>query len=577
MHKLIWALPLLQLQLSAVSAAAAAASAEYSPLDSSSLHESVFFEQFLTPDLASSGWVPSSARKIDGPPYNGKWAIREAHKYPGFSGDNGLVMDSEADFFGISKKLPEPFIRAGRDLVLQFEVKFQDGVTCGGAYLKLVSGLEPASFSDSSRYEIMFGPDICGSENRVHFLMKRAENDDTDSKLRTPPMAKTDALSALYTLIIRANNEMEIRINGGVAKAGHLHHTPHLMVPPVSVPEFVPDMRAQKPADWDDRPVILDDSVEKPADYDEKHNLMWIADPDVRKPENWNDDETAPLYIADPTATRPEEWDDEEDGVWNAPLIPNPECAHGCGKWEAPKIANPSYKGEWMPPAIANPNYMGEWVRPQIRNPLYGNTSAGFRPIDGIGIDVWSMQAGVMFNNIYLGHSIAEAERIGNETFVPKFELEYANYKKTKPRAKHEPKAPPKTFDDMLEDSPSFVSMLKSPFLAEIRTAKTLWKSFQADPVTMMTQHPFRFAGYCFVFVIAFTLTFGFANVLLFVYLSSREDAKEHDRKSKEALEKEKSGEKEKVSELSEEEMIAQITGKATGVSARDTTTRKIR
>ncbi|KAF8005151.1 hypothetical protein HF325_000608 [Metschnikowia pulcherrima] len=92
-----------------------------------------------------------------------------------------------------------------------------------------------------------------------------------------------------------------------------------------------------------------------------------------------------------------------------------------------------------------------------------------------------------------------------------------------------------------------------------------------------MTQHPFRFAGYCFVFVIAFTLTFGFANVLLFVYLSSREDAKEHDRKLKEALEKEKTSEKEKVSELTEEEMIAQITGKATGTSARDTTTRKIR
>ena len=37
----------------------------------------------------------------------------------------------------------------------------------------------------------------------------------------------------------------------------------------------------------------------------------------------------------DPGGTRPTDWDDEEDGEWEAPVISNPKCSVGCGKWEA--------------------------------------------------------------------------------------------------------------------------------------------------------------------------------------------------------------------------------------------------
>ncbi|GEQ69192.1 hypothetical protein JCM33374_g2863 [Metschnikowia sp. JCM 33374] len=566
MHTYLWILPLLRL----VSAA------NYVPLDEKSLEKGSFFEQFLASDLSESGWITSRASKIDGSSYKGQWTIKESHKYPGYNGEKGLVMVSEADFFAISKLLPTPVIKGDQDLVLQYEVKFQDGVTCGGAYLKLVSDLDPLSFSDNSRYEIMFGPDICGTDNGVQLLVKQGtDSKSIDSKLRTPPMARTDALSTLYTLIIRANHDMEIRINGGVAKAGNLLNTPNLMVPPLSVPEYIPDLQAEKPDDWDDRPLVFDDTVEKPADYDELYNSMWIVDPDVSKPEGWNDDESEPLIIANPEASKPEEWDDEEDGEWKPPMIANPNCVNGCGKWEAPKVVNPNYKGEWIPPAIENPNYMGEWKRPLIANPHFGKDNVfGIRPINGIGIDVWSMQPGVMFSNIYLGQSVEEAERIGNATYIPKSELEYDNYKVTKPRAKYEPKAPPKTFDEILEEESTYFSVIKSPFVAEIQQAKALWRSFQADPVITMLEHPFRFAGYCFVFVFCFTLTFGIANVLLFLFLSSREEAKINDKKDKpEVSEKENS----KKDQLTEEEVIAKITGKTTGVSTRQTGTRKIR
>ena len=32
-----------------------------------------------------------------------------------------------------------------------------------------------------------------------------------------------------------------------------------------------------------------------------------------------------PEYIADPDAKKPDDWDDDMDGEWEPPMIPNPE------------------------------------------------------------------------------------------------------------------------------------------------------------------------------------------------------------------------------------------------------------
>ena len=87
------------------------------------------------------------------------------------------------------------------------------------------------------------------------------------------------------------------------------------------------------------------------------------------KPDGWNDD--APSKIPDPTAAAPEDWDEDEDGEWAAPLVPNPDCAVGCGEWKAPTIQNPEYKGKWRAPKIDNPAYKGEFKPKQIDNLKY--------------------------------------------------------------------------------------------------------------------------------------------------------------------------------------------------------------
>ncbi len=69
------------------------------------------------------------------------------------------------------------------------------------------------------------------------------------------------------------------------------------------------------------------------------------------QPEGYDD---IPAMIKDADAKRPEDWDEEEDGVWEAPELPNPAFK---GPWAAKQISNPAYKGAWEarhPPCSAD-------------------------------------------------------------------------------------------------------------------------------------------------------------------------------------------------------------------------------
>lgn len=555
-------------------ALAALATAQYVPVDEATLDPAAFLDQFLAGTLAGSQWVPSQAQKSHERAYSGQWAVQKPRGYVGFADEYGLVMQTEAAYHAASRKLERPFVNEHHDLVFQFEVKFEQPVTCGGAYIKLLrAGFEPAQFDEATPFELMFGPDICGSTNKVQFIVnKDVGGVAVQSTLRTPPMARQNELTNLYTLVVRGNHDVEIRINGDVAKAGNMLATPNFMVPPLAQPAYVADPAAEKPADWDDRKYIPDPDAQKPADWDETHGLMWVADPDLAPPAGWNEDE--PLYIADPDAQKPAEWDDDEDGAWTAPQIRNPRCEYGCGKWERPVVANTKYRGAWVPPQIPNPAYQGEWSAPKVKNTHVDDDVAGFvRPIGGLGIEVWSMQAGTRFTNVYLGHSVEEAERIGNATYVPKAEREWADYAANRPKAKHEPVAPPKSFDDMLAEDDELTLGTMLGFFGKFANgqydaALAFWREFQREPLEAIAALPFRFALYCLVFVVGFTFVFGLVNVAVFLFLTGRQEAAEQEKKNAA-----KNAEP-KVVELTDEEVIAKIKG-TTGAEARATTATK--
>ena len=55
-------------------------------------------------------------------------------------------------------------------LPCRYEVRTQQTVSCGGAYLKLLTateGFTPETFNDKTPYTIMFGPDKCGPTGKV--------------------------------------------------------------------------------------------------------------------------------------------------------------------------------------------------------------------------------------------------------------------------------------------------------------------------------------------------------------------------------------------------------------------------
>ncbi|KAF4612297.1 hypothetical protein D9613_004072 [Agrocybe pediades] len=439
-----------------------------------------FVEQF-TEDW-SERWTPSEATKktpVGGETFSyvGKWEVED----PSISvieGDKGLVAKSKAAHHAISAPFAKPFDFKKEPLVVQYEVKYQKGGNCGGGYVKLLEdGFQTSGkeFSDTTPWVVMFGPDLTCPGTKVHFIFrhKSPKTGVTEEKhLRIAPHPTIEKLTNLYTLIVNPDNTYEVLINGESEKKGSLLED---FEPPVNPAKEIEDPNDTKPEDWVDEATIPDPDATKPEDWDEDAPFE-ILDEDAVKPEGWLDDE--PLTIPDPDATRPEEWDDEEDGEWIAPTVPNPKCseAPGCGEWKRPYKPNPAYKGKWSAPMISNPAYKGVWMPRKIDNPDYfeDNTPVqSLSKIGGIGIELWTMTEDILFDNIYVGHSVEDAKKFAAETFEVKKPLEVALDK-------------PATVDDD-EDEITFkadpVSFIRTRVLAFIEAAKV-------DPLEAFKDQP---------------------------------------------------------------------------------------
>lgn len=407
---------------------------------------------------------------------------------------------------------------------------------CGGAYIKLLSEtdvLRSEEFNNDSPYQVMFGPDKCGSTNKVHFIIRR-KNPKTgeyeEKHLKNPAPARVNKSTNLYTLIIKENNDFDIRINGQSVRSGNLHDD-GVMLPGINPPTEVEDPDDVKPADWVDDVYMPDpDQATKPDDWDENEPLK-IPDPEAVMPEDWDVD--APEFIPDPEAEMPEDWDEEEDGEFVAPEIANPACEeHGCGPWSAPRILNPKYKGMWSQPQIENPDYKGPWAPRMIPNPDYfeDTNPSDLEPIGAIGIEIWTMQKNILFDNFYLGHSIEEAEAIGNFTFVPKLAIEQ----------KQENAKIKEVKQDQRKDM--YKSMLEHFQSDPIDFAITMYRTFMinvnTDPLTFIMEQPVVFIGCIVAFLTASALGMGLLSAALFLLKSLFVGSKPAPKEKVEAVEK---------------------------------------
>ncbi|KAI1858374.1 uncharacterized protein JN550_012739 [Neoarthrinium moseri] len=407
-----------------------------------------FLEQFT--DDWESRWKPSHAKKESSNEeewaYVGEWSVEEPTVYKGMEGDKGLVVKNPAAHHAISAKFPKKIDNKGKTLVVQYEVKLQNGLECGGAYLKLLrdtKSLHQDEFANTTPYVIMFGPDKCGHTNKVHFIFnhKNPKSGEYEEKhLSSPPTARIVKTTELYTLIVHPNNTYVIKQNNEQVKTGSLLED---FSPAVNPEKEIDDPKDSKPADWVDESRIPDPEAKKPEDWDEDAPYE-IVDEEATKPEDWLEDE--PLTIPDPEAQKPEDWDDEEDGDWIPPTVPNPKCADasGCGAWTKPMKKNPDYKGKWTAPYIDNPAYKGVWAPRKIKNPNYfeDKTPANFEPMGAIGFEIWTMQNNILFDNIYIGHSVEEADKLAQETFHEKHPQEQLLELADKPKVEDKPKSP---------------------------------------------------------------------------------------------------------------------------------------
>merc|ERR1712012_593271 len=312
----------------------------------------VYLEERFDKDDWASKWVQSTHKGAEA----GKFEWTAGKFYGDADKDKGIQTSQDAKFYASSTEF-KPFSNKDKPLVVQFTVKHEQNIDCGGGYAKLFDcSLDQTDMHGESPYLIMFGPDICGpGTKKVHVIFNyKGQNHLVKKEIR----CKDDVFTHLYTLIVQPDGSYEVLIDNESAQKGTLEE------------------------DWDFLPPKK------------------IKDPEAKKPEDWDDR----AKIDDPEDSKPEDWDDEMDG-----------------EWEPPVIDNPDYKGEWKPRQIDNPDYKGKWVHPEIDNPEYNADDAKelgkFDEVCKIGFDLWQVKSGTIFDNILITDDVDEAKKIGDETW----------------------------------------------------------------------------------------------------------------------------------------------------------------
>jgi len=314
-------------------------------------------------------WVDSEWKKEEGTA--GKWETSAGKNFGDETRDTGLKTGEDSKFFGISTEFT-PFSNKGKDLVIQYQMKHEQSIECGGGYIKV--GPKPedlTKFGDPTEYNVMFGPDQCGGTNRIHVILNyKGKNHLKKTDVVFHPVV---GRSHLLTLHIKPDSSYEVLVDMESKHKGELKEDFDFLEP-----KEIKDPKESKPADWVDEAMI--------------------DDPEETKPEDW----VTEKRITDPKAEQPEDWDEEEDGEWEAPTIDNPDYK---GDWSAKRIDNPAYKGPWEHPMVENPDFAED-------KEIYSYENIGFA-----GFDLWQVKGGTIFDNIFMSDSLEEANTYAESTW----------------------------------------------------------------------------------------------------------------------------------------------------------------
>jgi calreticulin len=326
-----------------------------------------FHETFDTDAFENDRWVQSTKKSDFGK------LTTTAGATPGDAKINqGLQTSQDARFYSASTSVGSPIDNKDKELVVSLSVKHEQGIDCGGGYIKVAPAFEGKDFHGETEYFMMFGPDICGYTKKIHLIFNY---NGKNLLWKKEPRAEDDKLTHVYTVSVKPDNTYRVFVDGQLKESGSLE------------------------ADWDFLPAkqIDDPSDKKPEDWVDEAE---INDPEDKKPGDWDDE---PSTIPDENAKQPDDWDESEDGKWEPPQVANPKHK---GEWRAKRIPNPAYKGQWKPKQIDNPDYKAD-------SELYHTR----KPIQRVGIDVWQVKAGTIFDNIIIGDDLDEVNEIIDKTW----------------------------------------------------------------------------------------------------------------------------------------------------------------
>merc|ERR1712080_329658 len=322
----------------------------------------VFFSETFG-DGWEKRWTVSKWKDSEGT--QGTWTAAAGKWFKDEAENKGIQTVEDSKFFGISASF-DSFSNEGKELIVQYQVKYEKDVECGGGYLKIGPKMDDQTkFGDPTVYNIMFGPDKCGYTKRTHLIFQyKGKNvlkkSDLDYK------QENEGTSHLYRMILKPDNTVRVEIDEEKIYEGSIKEDWEVLKP-----KEIADPADKKPEDW------ADDSM--------------IDDPEDKKPDDWVEEKR----IVDTDAKKPDDWDDEEDGEWEAPMKDN---AAYKGDWYGKRISNPAYKGIWEAKKIANPEYVDD-------NEVYKFADFGF-----IGFDLWQVKAGTIFDNVIVTDDVAEAD-----------------------------------------------------------------------------------------------------------------------------------------------------------------------
>merc|ERR1711957_738137 len=234
-----------------------------------------------------SRWTPSTWKESEGT--SGKFVSATGKYFNDAKEDAGIQTSEDSKFFGIATSF-DSFSNDGKDLIIQYQAKYEKDIECGGGYLKIGPKLEDlATFGDPTPYNIMFGPDKCGNTKRTHLIF----NYDGKNILKKSDLAykqEGEGTSHVYRLVVKPDNTVRVEVDEESIYEGSLKEDWELLKP-----KEILDPDDKKPSDW------ADDSM--------------MEDPEDKKPADWTEEKR----IVDSEAKKPDDWDDEEDGEWEAP------------------------------------------------------------------------------------------------------------------------------------------------------------------------------------------------------------------------------------------------------------------